>query len=315
MIKNISLPKIIVLLIIFTFFLTYFQASAYWVIDNGGNYYHLNETYVLGAKSSNAQGKDNKPEKPGGTKVIEKGKDVFKEDKQVKKVKIERVNNRLRVTPVVDGTEDVEEEIEIEEEDSVEVEIEDSEGNNSTKIRSFGNAYAVIRNRVAAKSNFPLSVNLETNELIVTTKKGSKVVTVLPDAAVNNMLAANVLDFPGGKGGLLWQEAQDELANVMESTPSGGALDGSDDLGFVQEEGTGEGVVEIPADPGVEAMVEMITTDEGELAYEIDGYKEKKLLGLFKIMLKRQVRVSAETGELIDIQQDLMTRFIDLLSV
>ena len=45
-----------------------------------------------------------------------------------------------------------------------------------------------------AETKFPLSVNLATNELIVTTPAGERVVTVLPDQAVQNMLAANVID-------------------------------------------------------------------------------------------------------------------------
>lgn len=50
------------------------------------------------------------------------------------------------------------------------------------------------RNRVRARTNFPLSVDLNTNELIVTTPNGVKRVTVLPDQAIAKLLENNVLD-------------------------------------------------------------------------------------------------------------------------
>ncbi|KKT45803.1 MAG: hypothetical protein UW37_C0041G0008 [Candidatus Gottesmanbacteria bacterium GW2011_GWA2_44_17] len=50
------------------------------------------------------------------------------------------------------------------------------------------------RNRVRARTNFLLSVDLNTNELIVTTPNGVKRVTVLPDQAIANLLANDVID-------------------------------------------------------------------------------------------------------------------------
>lgn len=61
------------------------------------------------------------------------------------------------------------------------------------KISTAGGELLVSRNNVGATSNFPLRVDLNTNQLIVTTPAGTKVVTVLPDQAVQNMLAANVI--------------------------------------------------------------------------------------------------------------------------
>lgn len=61
------------------------------------------------------------------------------------------------------------------------------------KISTAGGELLVARNQIGATSNFPLQVDLNTNQLIVTTPAGTKVVTVLPDQAVQNMLAANVI--------------------------------------------------------------------------------------------------------------------------
>jgi len=65
----------------------------------------------------------------------------------------------------------------------------------------------------------------------------------------------------------------------------------------------------------VEGVINLTTTDEGVLAYEIQGIKYEKLFGFIKIMLKRKAIVSAETGELLGIDEDLLTRIIDFFSV
>lgn len=46
-----------------------------------------------------------------------------------------------------------------------------------------------------AISAFPLKVDQATGALSVTTPRGEKVVTVLPDAAIKNMLASNVMSY------------------------------------------------------------------------------------------------------------------------
>ena len=114
--------------------------------------------------------------------------------------------NRLKVTEVEDGGGDefeIEDEEEQESTESAEFDT-DPDDEDSLKVKAHGNATLVISNKLAAQTNFPLRVNLDTNELIVNTPKGVKIVTILPDQAVANMLAANVLDQIGGKGGLLW---------------------------------------------------------------------------------------------------------------
>jgi hypothetical protein len=148
------------------------------------------------------------------------------------------------------------------------------------------------------------------------------------------MLAANVLDQLGGKGGLRWLEYQDSLT-TKDASPSGDLDEGeegtpSGDLDEI-DEGTPSGEIDepeatdsattpspTPAPELVEEIndvVELIETEDGRLAYKIDGMKAKKLLGLFDIQLERQVIVSAETGELLQVVQDFRTRLLDILSV
>ncbi|MEK7514095.1 MAG: PepSY domain-containing protein, partial [Patescibacteria group bacterium] len=89
-------------------------------------------------------------------------------------------------------TED-EEIMELGEDDEIEIEDRDDD-----KVRvatgSGEKEMTFSRNRVRARTNFPLSVDLKTNELIVTTPNGVKRVTVLPDQAIANLLANNVID-------------------------------------------------------------------------------------------------------------------------
>jgi hypothetical protein len=50
------------------------------------------------------------------------------------------------------------------------------------------------KNNIAATTNFPLAIDLGTNQLVVTTPAGQKIVAVLPDDAVQNMLATGVIN-------------------------------------------------------------------------------------------------------------------------
>jgi len=52
----------------------------------------------------------------------------------------------------------------------------------------------ISRNEIRARTHFPLSVDPETNELIVTTPAGEKRVTVLPDQAVKNLTERGLID-------------------------------------------------------------------------------------------------------------------------
>ena len=63
------------------------------------------------------------------------------------------------------------------------------------KIATDGAKFGFISNTEGAISHFPLRVDKATNSLIVTTPGGEKTVTVLPDAAIKNMLSSKVMSF------------------------------------------------------------------------------------------------------------------------
>ncbi len=62
------------------------------------------------------------------------------------------------------------------------------------KIATAPGQIALINKNVGALSNFPISIDPTTRQLTVTTPSGTKVVAVLPQQAIDNMLAAHVMD-------------------------------------------------------------------------------------------------------------------------
>lgn len=75
-------------------------------------------------------------------------------------------------------------------------------------IATSGGQTALVNKRVGALSSFPLSVNPTTRQLTVTTPSGTKIVTVLPQKAIDNMLAAHVMD------DVVSEKAENSLASV-----------------------------------------------------------------------------------------------------
>ena len=219
---------------------------------------------------------------------------------QAKSVRIEGRGNSLQVQPLDDEGED----LEFSEGDEVdsfvlEDDEDDEEGEGDVEVKSLDNAALVIRNKLVTQTHFPLTVNLETNELIVTTPNGQKTVAVLPDQAVNHMLAAGVLDQIGGKGGIKWLEQQEATPSPTPATDS------------AEPTATPSG----EPDQEEEAAVVLAADQDGELVYVISGTKFERLFGFFPVGLRRKAIVSAETGELIRLNQGIFTRLLDLLSV
>lgn len=76
-----------------------------------------------------------------------------------------------------------------------EVKIKEGTSESKIKIRSGKNKFEFQQEgtKFSVESSFPLSVNPTTRELTVTTPAGSRIVAVLPQQAVNNMLAAGIV--------------------------------------------------------------------------------------------------------------------------
>lgn len=157
--------------------------------------------------------------------------------------------------------------------------IEERVDKRQVRVRAAGEKFVITEASISATTRFPLSVSLETNELTVTTPAGERVVAVLPDQAVRNMLAANVIDQVGA-------------------------------VTFTQD------VQKVATEAGttLEQIIELTTTREGVLTYEIPGTKTERLLGFIPVTINKTVVVSAETSELLEVQEPILTQLLDLVS-
>lgn len=187
------------------------------------------------------------------------------------KLRLEREDDRV----IVKLENEEGEEVELPEQEEEEIfKIEERE-EGDVKVRAFGLGFLISAGELGAQTDFPISVDLETNELRVTTPAGEKVVTVLPDRAVFNMLAANVI-------------------NQVQGLP------------FTEQVGTGL---------TLEDIVNLIATEEGILAYKIPGVSNQKFLGFIPVGVAKTAIVSVETGQLLEVKQPILLRLLDAFSV
>lgn len=153
--------------------------------------------------------------------------------------------------------------------------IEERLATSDIRVATAGGELVVTRNSVGALSGIPLQINLNTNELIASTSAGVKTLTILPDQAVQNMIAANIIS----KLNPLDVASQAKLGNITS----------------VQD-------------------IVTLGERNGLPVYEINGLKEQRLLGFIPLTVQTKVFVSAETGQAVAQEQSLLANIIDLLS-
>ena len=78
-------------------------------------------------------------------------------------------------------------------------EIENPEGEFKLKIRTRGDRFELRAKGASTLTNFPLSFNPETNEVSITTPQGTVLIKTLPQVAVQNVLASNIMDRVAGQ--------------------------------------------------------------------------------------------------------------------
>ena len=187
------------------------------------------------------------------------------------RIKLERKNDRLVIKSKTEGGND----LELGEEQKFS--IKERLDKNEIKIATgSGESMVFTRNNVAARTNFPLSVDLATNELVVTTPAGTKTVTVLPDQAIKNLLAVGIIDRIGG-------------AAVSEDVATE-EIQGVTDLVTLNER-------------------------NGEPVYEIAGVSDQKLFGFIPVEIAQTIAVSAETGSAVETEKSFAATFLDLFSL
>jgi len=155
-----------------------------------------------------------------------------------------------------------------------------------------------LENRLRSISKFPLRIDTETNQLIMIKGGVERVLTILPEKAVQNMLRAHLKKGLGpkffGAGG-------------PSATPSASAtpISTSSAEGIVTEASTDILVLENQIE---------LEEKEGKPVYKIPARKHLKLFGFIPTTTQFTDFISAETGNLIEEQQSILARFLDLLS-
>ncbi len=208
---------------------------------------------------------------------VEDGKEKTKIKFADIKIEYEREGDKI-VTKFKD--EDGEElELEASEESEILDELEDEIEDDDIKIATGSAQTGFVQKGRRVRTNFPLSINPATGELFVTTPSGVKIVTILPQEAVDNMIRA----------GVLTRLDEPQLPAAPESTLSANVLSVED------------------------APIE-ITEVNNTPAYVISGVKAQKMLGFIPVDIKIKTFVSTADGSLIDIQESLLSRILDLIS-
>ncbi len=200
-----------------------------------------------------------KVEDSGARKVEIEGRGIhfkFEEEDGVVKLKIEDENG-----------EEVSDAAHVREREALEQELEDED----IDIASEDGHMVVEHNSVRARTNFPLSINPETKELIVTTPAGERTVAILPDEAIQNMLAQ----------GFLTRIGSESVAPAISTTSA------------------------TPA-----SQVE-ISLHNGDVVYEVKGEKEQKFLGVIPVAIPRTILVSAQNGEVIGQSQSWLSALLN----
>lgn len=146
-------------------------------------------------------------------------------------------------------------------EEESEIEVKDGTIESKIKIRNGKNKFEFQQEgaKFSVESDFPLSVNPITRELTVDTPAGIRIVAILPQQAVDNMLAAGIVTMTTG--------------------------------------------------------VNLKTESDGSLSYDIDGTKNEKLLGIFDIAVQKNLIISAQTGQVLTVNQSTFSKILDFLSI
>lgn len=269
--------KVVVFLAVFSFFLVLAGAAqaAYLYIDSYGN---------LSFAS---------PGLPAGRQVLGEATEVEEEEA----LPVKAPAGKIQINQNDDGVEVVSPtgwvKVEVDEGETV-VEVEEGIEMKTVKIKKRGDEFEIEHRQVGAQTALPISVNTETNELTVETPLGPITLTILPDQALAFLLEANIFDF------LLTREA---IPAAPEGSPRGVTPRGP--TGIVAPE---------PETPEVIEDIEL-TEEDGVLVYRMRGLKRAKFLGFLPFQFLVEAAVSAETGELVSVDQPPFYRFFNFLFI
>lgn len=203
------------------------------------------------------------------------------------------------------------------------------------RIRSRAGRLEIRQKGVGALTNFPVSVNPQTNELTITTPAGTRVVAVLPAVAVQNILASGVMDrilapkeeATGAAELEEEEEGEVEFTGVIESVGPRWVVGGRTVVitpSTVLDEGLVAGVlaeVEGTLQPDGTVLAKELETreevsvveEDGQVAFEARGVKDVRFLNLFPVSAPVGAIVSAQTGKTLSVSRPWFLNFFGFL--
>lgn len=205
-----------------------------------------------------------------------------------------RVTSKTELEDEEENVEDEEENLE----DGEDEEAGDEEEEGSTPSSHLVN----LENRLRSIAKFPLRIDLSTNQLIMTKDGIERVLTVLPEHAVQNMLRAHLKKGLGPKFFGVLPSA------TPSASPTASASATPEASPSAEPEATESAEITI-----LESQIELEEKD-GKPVYKIPALKHLRLLGFIPVTTQLTGYVSAETGTLLEEQQSLLSRILDLLS-
>lgn len=126
---------------------------------------------------------------------------------------------------VVKAENDEGEELELEEDEleEMENELEQELEDDGIQITTSSGKPVFVKNSVGATTDFPLSVDIVTKQLIITTPQGQKTITILPDEAVKNVLGTGIVNVIDTSDGSLSEPAS-SLDDIVKLTVRDGKV-------------------------------------------------------------------------------------------
>ncbi|MBI2405645.1 hypothetical protein HYV21_01175 [Candidatus Microgenomates bacterium] len=155
------------------------------------------------------------------------------------------------------------------------VRIREREEEQEIRIRARNGRIEIRQRGVGALTNFPVSVNPETNELTVTTPSGTRVVTILPSVAVANILQSNIMD---------------RILTTLTPTPSPATSPEPTSASEAGELEEAEQEIELEEEGGV-------------VVFKIRGIKDARFLNIFPTQTPVTALVSVQTGEVLSVER------------
>lgn len=174
--------------------------------------------------------------------------------------------------------------IKVEQEDGTEVELEDEAlleiddrlSKDDIKIATAGaKRFMLQKGEAGAVTNFPILVDLATNTVFINTPSGQREIIVLPEQAIQKLIAANVVNRLGARA-VVDEATNNNLSSINQLITLG--------------------------------------ERNGLPVYEINGLSDQKLLGFIPVIIEKDVVVSAETGNAVLVDEPLFSRILDLIS-